>query len=98
MADAAQTTAADAAVIQQATTGTSTPTEFTYTFPDNRVYKAATQADLLEQVGNRYKELYNHAETLKGENAQFRNSVSQLVNGQQTQQVDGYNHDKYLEL
>jgi hypothetical protein len=95
---AAQTTAANQQVIDQATTGTSTAAEFTYTFPDNRVYKAPTQAELLEQVGNRYKELYGHAETLKQENAQFRQSVSQLVNGQQTPQTQGFSQEKYLEL
>lgn len=97
MADAAQTTAADATIVQQATTGTTTPTEFTYTFPDNRVYKAATEKELLDQVGNRYKELFGHAETLKEENAQFRQSVAQLATGQQPT-TQGFSQEKYLEI
>lgn len=92
---AAQTTAANQQVIEQATTGTTTP-EFSYTFHDGRTIKAASQQELVEQMGNRYKELHGHTETLKGENAQFRNSVSQLVNGQQTQQ-NGFSQEAYLD-
>lgn len=97
MAEANVTNAAEAAIVQQATTGT-TPTEFTYEFPDKRVYKAASEKELLEQVGNRYKELYNHAETLKGENKTFRESVAQLATGQPQTTTQGFSQEKYLEL
>lgn len=99
---AAQTTAANQQVIDQATTGvtapaTQQPSEFTHKFADGRTISAATQGELLAKVADRYDHLYSHTETLKGENAQFRQSVAQLATGQQPQ-TNGFSQEKYLEM
>jgi hypothetical protein len=96
MPEATATTAAEKQVVNEATTGTA-PQEFSYTFKDGRTIKDTTQEGLTNQIAKRYDdELYPHFETLKAENAQFRQSVSQLVNGKQTE--SGFSQEKYLDL
>lgn len=92
------TTPQDQQIIQQATTGTSTPpTEFSYTMADGQTYKGATPQEVMEAVGKRYDQLYGHKQKLETENAQYRQVVQSLP-GQTATQAGGFDQQKYWDL
>lgn len=94
----ADTETTNQAVVQEATQGT-TPTEYSYTFADGRVFKDTDPAELAKKVGSRYDELFGHTKTVERENAQYRNII-EGIKSQNTahEKTNGFDQAKYYEM